>query len=108
MAQENKKCADNSNRKLVILKSEEVDSLMFNVKEKVPRLRIVIYKLLGKVWLENIGQLNILLDMTVRNLSEFGDECYIYEMCKHIGDNNCELIKKNICSILQIADVLYV
>lgn len=65
----------------MVLKTEELDNLLFNVKEKVPRLRIVIYKLLGKVWLENVKQLNMILDMIVRNVEEFGDDLYILEMC---------------------------
>lgn len=72
----------------MILKTEELDNLIFNVKEKVPRLRIVIYKLLGKVWLENVKQLNMILDMIVRNVEEFGDDLYILEMCQRIGEHN--------------------
>ena len=65
---------------------------MFNLKEKVPRLRIVIYKLLGKVKLESIPQLNMILDIALRNINEFTDDSYIYEMCKNIGEHNSSLI----------------
>ncbi|EAS04834.2 hypothetical protein TTHERM_00467840 (macronuclear) [Tetrahymena thermophila SB210] len=108
LAQESVEIPDGSNRKLVVITNEEMDSLMFNLKEKVPRLRIVIYKLLGKVKINNIDQLNMILNITLRNINEFGDSSYIFEMCKNVGENNSELIKKNICQILQIADILYV
>ncbi|KAL4435367.1 hypothetical protein ABPG74_022850 [Tetrahymena malaccensis] len=108
LAQEAVEIPDGSNRKLVVITNEEMDSLMFNLKEKVPRLRIVIYKLLGKVKINNLDQLNMILNITLRNINEFGDSSYIFEMCKNIGENNSELIQKNICQILQIADILYV
>ncbi|KAL4483925.1 hypothetical protein ABPG72_013931 [Tetrahymena utriculariae] len=108
LAQEAVEIPEGSNRKLVVITNEEMDSLMFNLKEKVPRLRIVIYKLLGKVKINNIDQLNMILNITLRNINEFGDSSYIFEMCKNIGENNSDLIKKNICQILQIADILYV
>lgn len=34
----------------------------------------------------------MILDITLRNINEFGDESYIFEMCKHLGENNSALI----------------
>lgn len=77
-----------------------MESLSFNVKERVPRLRVVIYELLEKVKLSDAMELNMIIDLTLRNINDFSDDGFIYQMCKHIGQNNSQLIIKSICTIL--------
>lgn len=42
----------------------------------------------------------MVLDIALRNINEFNDDSYIYEMCKYVGEHNSALIKANICHIL--------
>lgn len=87
--------------KLIDLRDEDIDNLMFNLKERVVRLRIVIYELLSIVRYSSMRQLQQVLDICLLNvINAFSDSSYIYAMCRSIGQNNSALVRHNICAIL--------